>query len=113
MHDSQEEVDYLAVYKDVKPWRVGDNSVSGKAKNIDLVVAEFQEDLTIRVQATRTYGGEVDPDPVSQSRLIRMHGKYEIDFAKLKNDEVWQAVSTEIAGLVVEPELALGDDRIA
>ncbi len=55
---------------------------------------------------------EVDPDPASQSRLIRMHGKHEIDIAKLKNDETWQAVSTEIAGLVVEPELALGDDEI-
>ncbi len=55
---------------------------------------------------------EVNPDPASQSRLIRMHGKHEIDFVKLKNDEAWQAVSTEIAGLVVEPELALGDDAI-
>jgi len=55
---------------------------------------------------------KVDPDPASQSRLIRMHGKHEIDFAKLKNDEAWQTVSAEIAGLVVEPELALGDDRI-
>ncbi len=56
---------------------------------------------------------EVNPDPASQSRLIRMHGKHEIDFVKLKNDEAWQAVSTEITGLVVEPELALGDDGIA
>jgi beta-N-acetylhexosaminidase len=56
---------------------------------------------------------KADPDPASQSRLIRMHGKQEIDIEKLKNDEVWQAVSIEIAGLVVEPELALGDDGIA
>jgi len=44
--------------------------------------------------------------------LIRMHGQHEIDFAKLKNDEVWQLVSEEIGGMVVEPELALGDDEI-
>jgi hypothetical protein len=42
-----------------------------------------------------------------------MHGKYEHDFTELKNDEAWQAVATEISGLVVEPELALGDDGIA
>ena len=41
-----------------------------------------------------------------------MHGKYERDLAELKNDEAWQAVSTEISGLVVEPELDLGDDKI-
>ncbi|MCK5499023.1 MAG: beta-N-acetylhexosaminidase [Gammaproteobacteria bacterium] len=55
---------------------------------------------------------KTDPNPASQSRLIRMHGQQEIDFAKLKNDEVWQAVSEEISGMVVEPELALGDDEI-
>ncbi|RKZ50084.1 MAG: beta-N-acetylhexosaminidase [Gammaproteobacteria bacterium] len=56
---------------------------------------------------------KVEPNPASQSRLIRMHGKYEHDFTKLKNDEAWQTVSTEISDLVVEPELALGDDGIA
>ncbi len=54
----------------------------------------------------------VEPDPASQSRLIRMHGKNEVDFAELKNDEAWQAVSAEISALVIEPELALGDDAI-
>ncbi len=55
---------------------------------------------------------KVEPNPASQSRLIRMHGKHKLDFAELKNDEAWQAVSAEISGLVVEPELALGDDGI-
>jgi hypothetical protein len=41
-----------------------------------------------------------------------MHGQQEINFASLKNDEAWQAVSKEISGMVLEPELALGDDEI-
>lgn len=55
---------------------------------------------------------KVESNPASQSRLIRMHGKHEYDFISMKNDEEWQAVSEEISGLVVEPELALGDDGI-
>jgi beta-N-acetylhexosaminidase len=55
---------------------------------------------------------KVEPDPASQSRLIRMHGKHEQNFPKLKNDEAWQSVSEEISAIVVEPELALGDDEI-
>jgi beta-N-acetylhexosaminidase len=55
---------------------------------------------------------KVTPNPASQSRLIRMHGKNEYDFASMKHDEKWQVASEEISGLVVEPELALGDDEI-
>jgi hypothetical protein len=55
---------------------------------------------------------KVDPNPASQSRLIRMHGQQEICSTKLKDDDEWQAVSKEISGLIVEPELALGDDEI-
>jgi beta-N-acetylhexosaminidase len=55
---------------------------------------------------------KVDPNPASQSRLIRMHGQQEVDFAKLKSDEAWRTVSEEISGMIVEPELALGDDEI-
>ncbi len=74
----------------------------------DMVLVCNNQDAAIEVLDNL----KVDPDPGSQSRLIRMHGKHEIDIAKLKDDEVWQAVSTEIASLVVEPELALGDDAI-
>ena len=55
---------------------------------------------------------KIEPNPASQSRLIRMHGRHELDFAEMKNDQAWQVVSTEVAGIVVEPELALGDDEI-
>jgi len=79
------------------------------AAGCDMVLICNNQDAAIEVLDNL----KVDPDPASQSRLIRMHGKHEIDIAKLKNDEVWQAVSTEIASLVVEPELALGDDGIA
>ena len=37
---------------------------------------------------------------------------HKLDIEQLKNDEEWQIVSAEISGLVVEPELALGDDAI-
>jgi len=55
---------------------------------------------------------KVDSNPALQSRLIRMHGKHELDIERLKNDEEWQTVSAEISDLVMEPELALGDDEI-
>jgi len=55
---------------------------------------------------------KVAPNPASQSRLIRMHGKHEYNFASMKNNEEWQAASEKISDLVVEPELALGDDEI-
>ena len=55
---------------------------------------------------------KIDANPASQSRLIRMHGKNEYDFAKLKEDEEWKTVSKEISGIVITPELALGDDEI-
>ena len=53
-----------------------------------------------------------DPNPASQSRLIRMHGKQEHNFTELKNDEEWVAVSDEISRIIIEPELGLGDDEI-
>jgi beta-N-acetylhexosaminidase len=55
---------------------------------------------------------KVDPNPASQARLIRMHGQQEINFATLKSDEEWQAATEEISGMVIEPELGLGDDEI-
>jgi beta-N-acetylhexosaminidase len=55
---------------------------------------------------------KVDPNPASQARLIRMHGQQDVNFTKLKNDEEWQAAAEEISGMVIEPELELGDDEI-
>jgi len=54
---------------------------------------------------------EVDPDPVSQVRLMRMHGRESsTDLAGLKQDPEWQAVTGALAALDIEPELDLGDD---
>ncbi len=53
-----------------------------------------------------------DANPASQARLIRMHGKHTIDFVQLKNDPEWQTTSEQISGMIVAPELALGDDAV-
>jgi len=54
---------------------------------------------------------EVDPDPVSQVRLMRMHGRdSDTDLAGLKQDLEWRAVTVALAALDIEPELDLGDD---
>lgn len=55
---------------------------------------------------------KVAPDPASQSRLIRMHGKYETDFSSLKNNQEWQTIAKELSAIVIAPELVLGDDEI-
>lgn len=56
---------------------------------------------------------EIENNPVSQVRLMRMHGR-EIDMAMpdLKNDLDWQATAAEIASIEKIPELDLGDDEI-
>ena len=52
------------------------------------------------------------PNPASQARLIRMHGKNQITFNQMKKSSEWQAVAKEITQLNVTPELDLGDDAI-
>lgn len=51
-------------------------------------------------------------DPVAHSRLIRMHGRHEYDFKRLKSSKAWQKAKHNIDRLGFEPELALGDDTI-
>ncbi|MBI4006118.1 MAG: beta-N-acetylhexosaminidase [Gammaproteobacteria bacterium] len=53
---------------------------------------------------------EHNPDPASQVRLIRMHGKNHLTFTQMQDDKEWQSVSGEIAALDIMPELGLGDD---
>lgn len=53
-----------------------------------------------------------NPNPASQARLIRMHGKNKLTFEDMKNDPQWQTISREIIGLDIAPELDLGDDAI-
>jgi beta-N-acetylhexosaminidase len=50
------------------------------------------------------------PNPVSQARLIRMHGKHDITYARLRNESEWQTLSRQISRLDIMPELDLGDD---
>ena len=55
---------------------------------------------------------EVDPDPLSQVRLMRMHGRDPgVDLAGLKRDPEWRAVASRLASLDMAPELDLGDDE--
>ncbi len=46
-------------------------------------------------------------NPISQLRLIRMHGEHEISWAELKQDEHWQQVSMQITALNDSPELEM------
>ena len=50
------------------------------------------------------------PNPVSQARLIRMHGKESMPRTQLVNETEWQTVSKRIMKLDITPELDLGDD---
>jgi beta-N-acetylhexosaminidase len=55
----------------------------------------------------------VTPDPVSQSRLMRLHGSPDcVDMGALRAGGEWQAAIAAIAELVGTPELGLGDDSI-
>ncbi len=55
---------------------------------------------------------EYSPNPASQARLIRMHGKNRITSKQMKEDSEWQAVASEMDQLNITPELDLGDDAI-
>ena len=53
------------------------------------------------------------PDPTSQVRLMRMHGRPAQDRIALRNDEKWQRVSCAVEAIEQAPELNLGDDQLA
>lgn len=46
-------------------------------------------------------------NPVSQLRLVRMHGEHDVNWEKLKQDEHWQQISAEISVLNESPELEM------
>jgi beta-N-acetylhexosaminidase len=54
----------------------------------------------------------IETNPQSQARLIRMHGRHEIEFDRLKQEPEWQSISATIAQLDTMPELDLGDNAI-
>ena len=53
-----------------------------------------------------------DPDPASQVRLMRMHGRNEITYKQLHDNNEWQKTAAEITSLEKRPELGLGDDAV-
>ncbi len=52
-------------------------------------------------------------DPVSQARLVRMHGRHTVDRVDLIKSEKWRRVVRDLEGMEKEPELDLGDDSPA
>jgi beta-N-acetylhexosaminidase len=55
---------------------------------------------------------DIEINPQSQARLIRMRGRHEIGLDQLKQETEWQTISNTIARLDENPELDLGDDGI-
>ena len=53
---------------------------------------------------------DYSPNPVSQARQIRMHGKNGIPHKQLENETEWQTIAKRIRKLDITPELDLGDD---
>ncbi|MCI0401128.1 MAG: beta-N-acetylhexosaminidase [Gammaproteobacteria bacterium] len=54
----------------------------------------------------------VSPDPTSQVRLMRMHGRPAQDRLALRNDAKWQRISHEVDAIEQAPELNLGNDEL-
>ncbi len=46
-------------------------------------------------------------NPISQLRLVRMHGEQDISWSKLKQDKHWQQVSEQITALNESPEFEM------
>ncbi len=46
-------------------------------------------------------------NPTSQLRLVKMHGKHDISWKKLKQDKHWQQISDQIVALNDSPELEM------
>lgn len=46
-------------------------------------------------------------NPISQLRLVRMHGEHEINWIQLQQDEHWQQLSQQITALNDSPELEM------
>lgn len=58
-------------------------------------------------------GTRYEVHPVSQARLMRLHGRWTgADFKELKREQKWQMVAKLISSLDQTPELGLGDDEI-
>ena len=58
-------------------------------------------------------GLNVGPDPVRSARIARMSGRGPTSFEQLSSQATYRSAVAEIAPLVREPELGLGDDHSA
>ena len=52
------------------------------------------------------------PDPARMARMARMHGRGTPSFEQLVSDAVYRNAVADLASLVREPELGLGDDHV-
>ena len=81
---------------------------SATSAGCDMVLVCNKREAVINILDKFDY----NPDPVSQVRLIRMHGKNHLTVKQMKGDTQWQSISREIAELDITPELDLGDDAV-
>ena len=58
-------------------------------------------------------GLKTGPDPVRAARMARLHGRGAMSFEKLASNASYRSAVAGLSSLVREPELGLGDDRLA
>ena len=58
-------------------------------------------------------GLKTGPDPVRAARMARLHGRGATSFEKLASNASYRSAIAGLSSLVREPELGLGDDRLA
>ena len=58
-------------------------------------------------------GLKTGPDPVRAARMARLHGRGATSFEKLASNASYRSAVAGLSSLIREPELGLGDDRLA
>ncbi len=79
---------------------------SALAAGCDMVLVCNNRAAAINILDNYTWS----PNPVSQVRLIRMHGKQTLTYTELKHTGDWHNTVAAVAALDINPELDLGDD---
>ncbi|MCH7695983.1 MAG: beta-N-acetylhexosaminidase [Proteobacteria bacterium] len=86
-----------------------DRAVAALHAGCDMVLICNNQHAAVKLLADL----DLTPQPVSQVRLMRMHGQAsDRSFTDLRKDGQWQSVSKAITVLERSPELKLGDDEI-
>jgi beta-N-acetylhexosaminidase len=85
-----------------------DRTKSALSAGCDMVLVCNNQDAATEILEKFDYS----PNPASQARLIRMHGRHQLTYDQMKQDNEWQTVAREVTQLNVTPELDLGDDAI-